>query len=104
MLVAGKEIGAFGLQPGEEDVLDLVAKVEGDAAEEAGAGLPGPIDDRLDLLGTVVDAGHQRGDQDAGVDAAAAQLGDGVEAGRRAGGVWLGGAPGVLVEGGDGDG
>ena len=99
LLVAREEVGAFFLQPGEEDVLDLAAEVEGDAAEEGGAGLPGAFDDRADLLGAVVDARHQRRDQDAGVDAAAAQLGDGVEAGGGAGGVRLGRPPGLLVEG-----
>jgi hypothetical protein len=77
--------------------------VEGDAAEEAGAGLAGALDDRPDLVGVVVDAGHQRRDQDAGVDAAPAQLGDRVEASRRARGVRLGRPPGVLVEGRDGE-
>ena len=50
------EVGAFFLQPAEEDVADLVAEVEGDAAEEGGARLAGAVDDRLDLLGGVVDA------------------------------------------------
>jgi hypothetical protein len=64
-LVAGEEVWAFGLQPGEEDVLHLAAEVQGDAAEEGGAGFSCSIDDRLDLLGIVVDARHQRRDQDA---------------------------------------
>jgi len=71
----------LGLEPGEEDVADLVAEVEGDAAEEGGAGLAGAVDYRLDLGGVVVDARHQGRDQDAGLDAAGAQLGDRVEAG-----------------------
>ena len=52
-----------------------------------------------DLVGLVVDAGHQRRDQDAGVDAAAAELGDGIEARRGPRRVRLGRPPGVLVEG-----
>ena len=99
LFVAGEEVGAFFLQPGEEDVFDLAAEVQGDAAEEGGAGRFGSLDDRADLVGVVVDAGHQGGDEDAGVDAAAAQLGDGVEAGAGAGRVRLGRPPGVLVEG-----
>ncbi len=99
LLVAGEEVGAFGLQPGEEDVLHLVAEVEGYAAQEGRAGLAGSLDDRADLVGAVVDAGHQWGDEDAGVDAAPAQLGDRVEASAGAGGVRLGRAPRVLVEG-----
>jgi hypothetical protein len=75
--------------------------VEGDAAEEGGAGGFGSFDDRPDLVGVVIDPGHQGSDEDAGVDATAAQLGDGVEAGGGAGRVRLGRPPGVLVEGRD---
>src|ERR1700733_1063285 len=81
LLVLRQQVGAFLLQPGEEDVLDLTAEVEGDAAEEGRPRLAGALDYRADLVGVIVDAGHQRGDEDTGVDAAAAQRGNGVEAG-----------------------
>jgi hypothetical protein len=101
LFVAGDQVRAFLLEPGEEDLLDLVAEVEGHAAQEGCFGFAGAVDDGLDLLGAVVYAGHQGSDEDTRVDAAAAQLGDGVEAGPRARRVGLGGTPSVLVEGGN---
>jgi len=51
------------------------------AAKEACIGLLGTVDYRLNLIWAVVNAGHQRGDQNTGFDAAAAELGYCVEAG-----------------------
>ncbi len=75
--------------------------MQGDAAEEGGVGGAGAFEDRADLVGAVVDARHQGGDEDAGVDPAAAQLGDRVQARGGARRVRLGRPPGVLVEGRD---
>jgi hypothetical protein len=74
VLVAREEVRAFALKPSEEDVFDLGAKVEGYAAEEGRVGFAGSIDYRLDLLGRIVDAGHQGSYEDARVDAAPAKF------------------------------
>ena len=56
------------------------------------------FDDRLDLLGRVVDARHQRRDQDAGADPALLELRHRLEPRPRARRVRLGLAPDLLVE------
>src|SRR3954462_1953188 len=98
LLVHGNEIGALRLEPLEEDLPDLAAQVQRDAADVDRAGLPRQLEDPLDLLGGVVDARHERGDQDSARDACAVELADGLEPRSRVRRVRLRGAPRLLVE------
>src|SRR5205807_5175027 len=68
LLVARHEVGPVRSQPVHEDVAHLAAEVKRDAADAHRARLGRDPDDLLDLLGRVVDPGHQWGDEDAGGD------------------------------------
>ena len=56
LLVARHEVRPLGAQPVEEDPAHLAAQVQRDAADRGRARLRRELEDRLDLLGRVVDA------------------------------------------------
>ncbi len=85
-------------QPVHEDALDLPAQVQRHAADARSPCIGRALQQGLDLVGRVVDARHQRGDQHAGRNAGAVELRHRLQPGPRVGRVRLGSAPRLLVE------
>ena len=98
LLVAVQQIRPLAAQPVEEDVADGAVEEEGVAADGYCSRLGRQLDYPLDLLRRVVDAGHQRRDEDAGRYPLMVELGHGLEAGPRVRCVRFRRTPGLLVE------
>src|SRR5215216_5030117 len=88
-LVARDEVRAVRAQPLEEDLAHRPAQEQRLAADRDGARLGRQLDDPLDLLRRVVDAWHERGDQNAGRDPGAVELPHRLQSCARMGRVWL---------------
>ena len=97
-LVARDEVGPVGAQPAEEDLAHRPAQEQRLAADRDGARLGRELDDPLDLLGRVVDPGHQRRDQDAGRDPGPVERAHRLEPRARVRRVRLARTPRLLVE------
>ena len=98
LAVARQQVGSVLGQPLEPDVLDLAAQVKRDPAHVNHARLRAQVEQLLDLLGVVVDAGDERGDEDAARDAHSVELGRRLEPGVGVGGARLSWPPRLLVD------
>ena len=103
LLVALDEVGSVGAQPLHEDAAHLAAQVQRDAADPRRPGLPRHPQDLLDLTRVVVDARHQRRDEDPRRDARPVELGHRLQPRARVRRVRFTGPPCLLVDRGHGE-